>query len=70
MSDEEFVTHKEFIKEMNWVRDELDDIKNNHLASIGGWILYLDKAVNNLRWFVLASATVLGIVLAILEVMG
>ena len=67
MNQEEIERHGEEIKEL---RDDVKDIKDNHLTSIEAWLLWLDRSVNNLRWFMLAGLAILGIVLAIIEVFG
>ena len=52
------------------LKDSVEDIKENHLASIWLAIQFVMRDVGNLRWFIIGSVAVLGIVLALLEVFG
>ena len=55
---------------------ELDvtDIRDNHLASIEVYILAMDaaisKEISNLRWFVGGTGGLLGIVIALCQLLG
>jgi len=62
----DYVTKDEF-KEL---KDEVDDIRDNHLQSIYTSIQFIWKDIGNLRWWIMGSVAVLGIVLAILQVFG
>ena len=64
--EEKHVTEKDFKR----LEKKVDDIMDNHLNSIWTAIQFVMKDISNLRWWVLASVTILGVVLAILEVMG
>jgi len=56
--------------ELAGVKKDVADIKNNHLPSILGKIADVKGEVRNLRWFIMGSVMMLGVVLAILEVCG
>ena len=62
----DYVTNDEF-KEL---KEEVDDIRDNHLQSIYTSIQFIWKDIGNLRWWIMGSVAVLGIVLAILQVFG
>lgn len=63
---EDYVTREEF-KE---VKDDVKDIKDNHLPSILKSIDALKDKVKDLKWFFVAGMAVLGIVLGMLQVSG
>jgi len=63
---EDHVTREEF-KE---VKDDVRDIKDNHLASITKQLDALTGRVKDLRWFFLGGMAVLGVVLGMLQVFG
>lgn len=48
-------------QELGEVKKDIVDIKDNHLVSIKG-------EIRNLRWFIMASLTVLGLVLGVVLV--
>ena len=60
----DYVTKDEF-KEL---KDEVDDIRDNHLQSIYTSIQFIWKDIGNLRWWIMGSVAILGVVLAILQV--
>ena len=62
----DYVTKDEF-KEL---KDEVDDIRDNHLQSIYTSIQFIWKDIGNLRWWIMGSVAILGVVLAILQVFG
>jgi len=57
-------------EDLQEVKEDIKDIKDNHLSSIWAAINFLDKSVGSLRWWILGSVSILGIVLAILQVLG
>ena len=57
-------------KEIKGIKAEITDIKDNHLTSIKEKIAAVASQVKNLRWFIMASMLVLGVVLSILHVFG
>ena len=57
-------------RETREVHTAVDDIKDNHLKSIWAYMGFLEKSVGNLRWYIIGSVALLGVVLAILEVKG
>ena len=79
MNHEELIhIHKEIgdaKKRIENIEKTVEDIKDNHLQDIwtaveGIWgsMEFCFRDISNLRWWVLGSITLLGIVLAILEV--
>ena len=52
------------------LKADVHEIKDNHLNCIENIVLNLKEQIANLRWFILASLAVMGVVLAILEVCG
>ena len=62
----DYVTKDEF-KEL---KDEVDDIRDNHLQSIYTSIQFIWRDIGNLRWWIMGSVAILGVVLAILQVFG
>lgn len=67
---DKYVEHEEFARITKEIKDDIEDIKDNHLASIWVAIGFLDRNVGQLRWWILGSVALLGVVLAILEVRG
>ena len=65
-----YVTKEQLDKACNEINDRIDDIKDNHLNSIWAYIGFLDRSIGNLRWWIMGSVAVLGIVLAIIQVFG
>jgi len=57
-------------QEIKDIKAEITDIKVNHLTSILDKIAGVKSQVKNLRWFIMASMLVLGVVLAIIQVYG
>ena len=55
-------------KSVDGIDDRLEDIEDNHLDSIWAAMNFLEKRVSDLRWWILGSVSLLGVVLAILEV--
>ena len=69
-----YVTREELIEKLEEIKQGLETIRENDLHSIEAWLLHIEKRFDNLRWYVLAGAgiisVVITIVLAILEVRG
>jgi len=57
-------------KDVAEIKADITGIKKNHLPSILEKIAGVKGEVRNLRWFIMGSVMVLGIVLAIIEVFG
>lgn len=57
-------------QEIKGIKAEIKDIKDNHLTSILDKIAGVASQVKNLRWFIMASMLVLGVVLAIIQTLG
>jgi len=57
-------------KEIKGIKADIRDIKDNHLTSILDKIAGVANQVKNLRWFIMASMLVLGVVLAIIQTLG
>ena len=66
MGNEDYVSHKEFQE----VKEDVKDIKDNHLVSIARRIDALTDKVKDLKWLFLGGMAVLGIVLGLLQVFG
>ena len=65
-----YVTREELTEKCNEIKDDIKQIRDNDLHSIEAWILYIEKNVDHLRWYILGASALLGIILAILEVRG
>ena len=61
-------------QELDEVKADIKDIKDNHLVSLLNKLVVLedkiDDKVSDLRWFIMASLVVLGLVLGMLQVYG
>lgn len=55
---------------LNAIEERLEDITENHLASIYGLIDDVASRVRDLRWYIMIASGVLGVVLAMLKVFG
>ena len=60
----------EIRKELEKLESQIEDIKSNHLDSIYTAIKLCMRDINNLRWFIMAGTAVLGIVIALVELLG
>lgn len=68
--NDDYVKYKDFIKVTNELRDDIEDIRDNHLASIFSAVMNLADQVKNLRWFFLGGIALLGVIMAMLQVFG
>lgn len=61
-------------QEITDIKKDIKDIKDNHLVGIVKKITALedklDDKISDLRWFIMASLVVLGLVLGMLQVYG
>ncbi|RLC34002.1 MAG: hypothetical protein DRZ76_03490 [Candidatus Nealsonbacteria bacterium] len=60
----------EIRKELEKLENQIEDIKSNHLDSIYTAIKLCMRDINHLRWFIMAGTAVLGIVIALVELLG
>ena len=58
-----YVTREELTEKCNEIKDDIKKLRENDLHAI-------EKRVSDLRWFIVGSTTLLGLILAILEVRG
>jgi hypothetical protein len=63
---EDHVTRKEFRE----LKDDVTDIRDNHLVTITEKLSALTEKVRDLKWFFLGGMAVLGLILGILQVFG
>ena len=71
----ENMTELEQLKdEVTQLKDDVADIRDNHLTSIEAYILAMDaalsKEIGNVRWFVGGTGGLLGIVIALCQLLG
>jgi len=74
---ESYMNEDEIRKELEKLEAQIEDIKSNHLDSIYTAIKLCvrdinncHRDINNLRWFIMAGTAVLGIVIALVDLLG
>ena len=71
MPSEDYITKEEFNDKCDEINCKIDDIKDNHLNTILNAVIWIDertdRKIGNLRWWILGSVTLLGIVIALIQ---
>ena len=56
--------------DINELKGEVEDIRDNHLHTIEAWLMSLDKDIGHLRWFFMAGLAILAAVIALVSCFG